>query len=266
VIVQQRFKLSGDQLTKLFFNLRKLYTSSSTLFNRFQDMKSTSAKLYIDHTGFTKDEFFFILNELKSLNNSPMRSKEQALTIYLMWLKTGISQESLASFFGIDSRRTMGHICSQVRESFIEDFLPQYLDCSSLTRDQWLEKNTALSNELFCLNSEQLCLIADGTYLYCQKPTKNKLQRLLYSCQKKLHLVKPFIVCCSNGYIVDVFGPFPATANDASILLHLMIHSELKNKALPNDLFILDRGFRDAVKDLKQKHQLLVKTPACEIF
>jgi len=138
VIVQQRFKLSGDQLTKLFFNIRKVYTSSSTLFNRFQDMKSTSAKLYKDHTGFTKDEFFFILNELKSLNNSPMRSKEQALTIYLTWLKTGISQESLASFFGIDSRRTMGHICSQVRESFIEDFVPKYLGCSSLTRDQWL--------------------------------------------------------------------------------------------------------------------------------
>ena len=66
--------------------MRKVYTSSSTLFNRFQNMKSTSAKLCIDHTGFTKDEFFFILNELKSLNKSPMRSKEQALTIYLTWL------------------------------------------------------------------------------------------------------------------------------------------------------------------------------------
>ena len=99
--------------------------------------------------------------------------------------------------------------------------------------------------------------------MYCQKSENNKLQRLLYSGQKKRHLIKPFVVCARNGYIIDVFGPFAATANDASILLHL---KSLKDVALPNDLFILDRGFRDALKELTQKYGLLTKAPACKFF
>ena len=38
--------------------------------------------------------------------------------------------------------------------------------------------------DLFDLNENQLCLIADGTYLYCQKSSNNKIQRLLHSVQK----------------------------------------------------------------------------------
>ena len=91
---------------------------------------------------------------------------------------------------------------------------------NSQTRDQWLTKNTALVNELYDLNN-QLCLIADGTYLYCQKSENNKVQRLLYSGQKKRHLIKPFIVCTANGFIVDAYGPFAATVNDASILSYI---------------------------------------------
>ena len=102
--------------------------------------------------------------------------------------------------------------------------------------------------------------------MYCQKSENNKRQRLLNSGQKKRHLIKPFVVGSSNGYIIDVFGPFAATANDASILLHLMKNSSLKDVALPNDLFILDRGFRDALKQLTQKYGLLTKAPACKFF
>jgi hypothetical protein len=264
--VRERFKLTGDQLSKLLFNIRKRDQTSSTLFQKFEDYKVTSSKLFIDHTGFSKEEFLFILNELKSLKNSSVRTKEQALAVYLSWLKTGIPQETLASFFGINFRQTISNICSQVRESFMKDFVPQFLGCKSLSRERWLEKNTDMVKELFSLDSHQLSLFADGTFLYCQKPENNYLQRLLYSCQKKRHLVKPFIVCCSNGYVVDVFGPFPATANDASILLYLMNNSELKDLTQPNDLFILDRGFRDSIQELKQKHGLIVKTPACNLI
>ena len=93
--------------------------------------------------------------------------------------------------------------------------------------------------------------------MYCQKSENNKIQRLLYSGQKKRHLIKPFVVCASNGYIIDVYCPFAATANDASILLFLMNNSSLKNMALPNNLFIVDRGFRDALKDLTKKYDLI---------
>ncbi|MFO0003396.1 MAG: transposase family protein [bacterium] len=64
---------------------------------------------------------------------------------------------------------------------------------------------------LFELDDEILVLIADGTYLYCEKSLNNQLQRKTYSGQKKRHLIKPFIIITSDGYIVDVFGLYPAT-------------------------------------------------------
>ena len=36
------------------------------------------------------------------------------------------------------------------------------------------------------------------------------------------------IVCTANGFIVDDYGPFAATVNDASILSYLLDHSNLK--------------------------------------
>ena len=197
-----------------------------------------------------KKSIFFILIELKLLKNSPARSREQALAVDLTWLKTGIPQSTLSAFFGIESRQKISNMCFQVREAFKKDFVLKFLGCGSLNRNEWLGKITHEVKELYSLSDDQFCLIADGTYLYCQKSENNKLQRLLYSGQKKRHLIKPFVVCSSNGFIIYVFGPFAATSNDASILLHLMNNSSLKDVALPIDLFILNRGFRDALKEL----------------
>lgn len=36
----------------------------------------------------------------------------------------------------------------------------------------------------------------------------------------KLPLCKPFSVCTTDGFIIDVFGPFYAKQNDAQILLY----------------------------------------------
>ena len=262
IIIKKSVKITGAKLTQLLKHIRDRDTKCSSLFNQFKNLSKIPPDLVLDHTGFTRDEFSFIINELKSLKNSEARSKEQALAVYLTWLKTGIPQTTLSSFFGIDNRQ-ISHWCNQVREALIKDYVPQFLGSRSQTRHQWLNKNTDLVKELYNLTDEQFCLIADGTYLYCQKPENNKLQRQLYSCQKKRHLVKPFIVCATNGFIIDVYGPFAATSNDASILLYLMEHSDLKNIALPNDLFFLDRGFRDALKDLTQIHGLIPKVPAC---
>ena len=61
-------------------------------------------------------------------------------------------------------------------------------------------------------------MIADGTYLYCEKSENNQIQRLTYSGQKKRHLIKPFVICAENGVIIGIYGPYPATLNDAKIL------------------------------------------------
>ena len=95
-------------------------------------------------------------------------------------------------------------------------------------------------------------LIGDGTYLRHQKSANNDYQRRSYSGQKKCHLAKPFTLCMPDGFVVDVLGPFEANMNDAEILKELLS----KNKDLTallqrNDVFVLDRGFRDVVQHLK---------------
>jgi hypothetical protein len=80
---------------------------------------------------------------------------------------------------------------------------------------------------------------------------------------KKGHYVKPFVVCTNDGYILDIYGMFEATLNDAAILLNILEEDsklgELMQKA---DTLIVDRGFRDCVVVLENKYGFQVKMPA----
>ena len=182
----------------------------------------------------------------------------------MFWLKSGIQQSLIATIFGLDSRQRVADYCAQTCEALVKDFVPQYLGANQRDRETFLQKNKVFSKSLFNMNDSQLCVIVDGTYIYCQKSSNNKLQRMLYSGQKKRPFVKPFLVCCPNGYIVDVYGPYAATQNDASILLHILeSNNEFSGLFRDNDVLILDRGFRDACTSLKTKYKLVPKMPAC---
>ena len=118
--------------------------------------------------------------------------------------------------------------------------------------------------ELHDLSDDQLALIADGTYLYCEKSFNNLIQRKLYSSQKKHPLIKPFVICASNGCIVDVFGPYPAVDNDAKIIADILANNKaFRELLLPNDLLILDRGFRDVIDTLEKKYKVRTIMPYC---
>ena len=76
-------------------------------------------------------------------------------------------------------------------------------------------------------------------------------------------MVKPFVVCASDGQIVDIYGLYPANQNDAHILSHILqdpngIRSILKK----NDIFLLDRGFRDCIQALNTVYNLNPKMPS----
>ncbi|KAH9636341.1 hypothetical protein HF086_003641, partial [Spodoptera exigua] len=74
-----------------------------------------------------------------------------------------------------------------------------------------------------------------------------------YSLHKYDNLVKPFVIVSCDGHIIDVVGPYAATQTDAEIINHLFIDEESQYRQLfqPNDIFILDRGFRDAIPHLQ---------------
>ena len=70
---------------------------------------------------------------------------------------------------------------------------------------------------------------------------------------KRRNLVKPMMAVTTNGFIYDAFGPYPASISDAEILKMLMKDKEFYNVFRPGDGFVVDRGFRDAVKIIEEK-------------
>jgi hypothetical protein len=86
--------------------------------------------------------------------------------------------------FGIPSKQSISDYCQQVRDAMVKDFVPLYLGASHRPRKEWTNSNTLMAKVFFDMLNNQLCLVAIGTYIYCQKSSNNKIQRLLYSDQK----------------------------------------------------------------------------------
>ena len=140
------------------------------------------------------------------------------------------------------------------------------LGSESKSREDWLLQNTEMSKVLYDLNGSQLILIADGTYLYCEKSENSCIQRKLNSCQKKRQLIKPFVIVAEKGVIIGIYGPFSATTNDAKILeLILKEDLALRNLIQKNDVMVLDRGFRDIIKHLEKEYELITLMACCSL-
>lgn len=58
---------------------------------------------------------------------------------------------------------------------------------------------------------------------------------------------------CPDWYIIDTCGPYAATKTDAQIMTEIMNDqtSPLHIILQTDDVFILDRGFRDSIPDIE---------------
>lgn len=124
-----------------------------------------------------------------------------------------------------------------------------------ISRAEIALRNLTIPNGLFGGEGKPI-VIMDGTYLYVQKSSNYMYQKNTYSLHKYRNLMKPFIICCSDGYSVDVLGPFPATTSDAQVIQNAFNDDSkpLRQYFLAGDVFILDRGFRDCVPLLEQNN------------
>ncbi|RNA26114.1 transposable element tcb1 transposase [Brachionus plicatilis] len=75
-----------------------------------------------------------------------------------------------------------------------------------------------MGTEILELKNQELVIICDGTYTHIENSFNNKIQYRTYGVQKYTSLIKPFIICCSDGYIIDCYGAFDANLNDANSL------------------------------------------------
>lgn len=203
--------------------------------------------------GYNYEQFNVILHQTPSISEQSNRPRT-VLGIYLAKLRTGETNERLATLFGM-SRRTLERKLKIARECMEADFVNRYLGFNHLTRNDILERNLLLPKGIFGDgNNTKAISICDGTYIYIEKSSNFMFQRQTYSLHKFENLLKPFMIVCSDGYIIDVLGPYPATMSDATIMQGI-VHNEdsawhwFFNQ---NDVFILDRGFRDSVASLQE--------------
>lgn len=241
--------LTSDEIC-LFLN--KMSDSASESF--FDKIKSSelSEKQLFSFTGLSTDQLQQLRKLLVSMRSSDCRDVTQALIIFLFKLRTGSSNNFISSVFEIENEIKVSDFCESVINSFENDVLPNYFGVNSIKREDLINNHTSIyAKKLFNLSNE-LVLVFDGTYLRHQKSKNNEYQRKAYSGQKKYPLVKPFTICATDGFVVDVPGPFLATENDATIMKKVMndpngIRSIMKS----GDVCIVDRGFRDVVPYLE---------------
>lgn len=106
-----------------------------------------------------------------------------------------------------------------MKKIYYQKVLDSNLSCS---REDLVKNQTSDTvRKLYKVNDE-LVLIFDRTYIYHEKSCNNGYQRKSYSVQKKAPLCKPFTICTSNVYIVEMEGPFYVNQNDAEILKILL--------------------------------------------
>ncbi len=247
-----------------FDNLYRL--TACCIFDQFKDLDYLDEKLCTEVTGMSKERFLQLVSFInnKTLYDTKARCKAELIAIYIFWLRKGIDQLSLSFLKSKSNQQQMSHYLSQARMAIYKDFTPQFLGADK-SRDFYLRHNNTTVNVLHCLKEDELAVIADGTYTRIEKSANSNFQYASYSVQKLDNLMKPFILCSSDGYIIDVYGPFMATLNDSKIIDYILNNdNELLRILQPEKTTIfLDRGFRDSINILQERYGMRVMIPYC---
>ena len=249
-----------DSTTKyeLLQKLRNVAKRNSVIRLDFDSTNILEDADYVNLTGLSCENADELCEHVTSkVRNTPARSTRTSLGIFLMKLRSGISNKLLSTLFNL-TKSSVRRAVDSVRRSLMTSFVPQNLGLQHVTRESVITEHTRpLAQKLFGNeSSSQVILVLDGTYIYIQKSNNFAFQRRSFSFHKGRPLMKPMIVVTTSGYFVTVMGPYLADQknNDASILNHMMKTNveDIKTWVNEEDVFIVDRGFRDSLALLEE--------------
>ena len=194
---------------------------SSGVFDKFKDLASLEDEFCKKITGWSRCELENFSNYIKNLKDTAGRTKLQLVALYRYWLSKGIDQCTLALLKCNTSQQQISHYLSQIRTAMNQDVVHLFLGAKR-EKKFFLKHNTESVKILHNFDDDQLAVICDGTYTKLEKSANNEFQYLSYSIQKTHNLLKPFIICCADGYFIDCYGPFQANMNDATIFRKIL--------------------------------------------
>ncbi|XP_062566452.1 uncharacterized protein LOC134228771 [Saccostrea cucullata] len=248
--------LNRTTILELIRKIREYALKSSSKFTF--DSSSMNSSDYVTLTSLTKENFDDLHKAIAGdVRNTQNRSSRMSLGIFLLKLRSGMSYQLLSTIFGI-SKSSLRRAMKSVRSALLKNFVPNNLGLQHISREEIITNHTRpLAQELFGnMNNQQVIVVLDGTYIYIQKSSNFQFQRRSYSTHKGRPLLKPMVVVSTDGYFLSVVGPYLADYknNDASILNHMLKTNveDMKNWFKDDDVFIVDRGFRDAIEVLEE--------------
>ncbi|KYN18648.1 hypothetical protein ALC57_09030 [Trachymyrmex cornetzi] len=176
------------------------------------------------------------------------------LIAFLCKLRQGLSDEFLRFIFNYPSRQSTSLAIGNVRKSLMRRFVPQNIGFQAITREEYIRLHVSdFANELYNANPEyrKAIVYPDGTYADIQKSSNFRALRQSYCFHKGRHLLKPLLIVAPDGYILHIFGPYFSDSrnNDAAILRNEFERDVglMREWFEEEDIFIVDRGFRDAI-------------------
>lgn len=211
-----------DEFWEEVWNTAQLETYNAKLIEDMVDLARSSVKkpAEIDipeYTGLSVEQFGTLQLLVPTLTFTAMEAKN-ALLMFLIRFRKAATYEHIAKMFGVSSFKVRTYI-KKTRAPLERDFVPMFLGFKNLSRDLLLQNTTESARILHGnRNPDTLITIWDGTYIYCDKSANQEFQKLTFSGQKNRNFLRPMVCTTTNGYIIDIFGPFEATKNDAKCM------------------------------------------------
>ncbi|CAF1406797.1 unnamed protein product [Didymodactylos carnosus] len=228
--------------------------------NYNDDDTSMSDANYHVLTGLTRDQFNDLCSEIppSALRHTDIRSPRTAIVCLLVKLRLGLSHQTLCTLFSGEDKRKMTRILDSGCTAITRYFVPKHLGFDHIERQKVIDNHTRPLAKILLGDNDpnKALIILDGIYCYTQKSANNLLQRRAYSLHKGKPLVKPMMIVSSDGYIISVMGPYLADGrnNDAEITKNIIYNNKqgFTDWLHPEDLVIVDRGFRYCISDLEK--------------
>jgi hypothetical protein len=193
-----------------------LRTKDRPPFLDFEKIDSMDDKVVHDWTGLTKALFNQLVLDATTLKPIESRRPKTAIGLWLAKRRTGESDERIATLAGIP-RSTASNQVESARATLTK-WSSLHLGISHLNREVLKQHLTTVARKLFC-GIDKVAIVMDGTYIYIQKSSNYGFQPI--SGYKHRPLLKPFMIVAPDGYIIDMFGPYKGTVNDAAIMRQL---------------------------------------------
>ncbi|GFX83775.1 THAP domain-containing protein 3 [Trichonephila clavipes] len=210
-----------------FTNRRQLKRGSITTIFLFK--KKASSRRILDRCKPSTSVIFLQIED--DLSMGTKRRPIDRYFLFLVKLRTGISNEFLAILFGISDSTISRDF------NFVTDVLYEKLKLQDVfpSKDQVI-RYMPPPFRMYCKNVR---IIVDCTEIEVQKPSSPMEQQMTFSRYKNANTFKGMIGITPNGAISFISELFTGSISDKEVF----IRSKLMDRLEPNDVVMADKGF-----------------------